>query len=63
MKKFKKYKSWNPPKSGALLVIVLSSTVNQRAAQNNYYTELDLGVPGFVFPKLFYLYSHIQDIF
>ena len=33
-----------------------SSTANQRAAQNDYYTKLDYGVPGFVFLKLCYLY-------
>ena len=54
VKKFKKYESWDPSKSGSLLVIVLSyrligslssSTANQRVAQNNYYTEQDFGVP------------------
>ena len=62
--KFYKEQIMGPPKSGCLLVIVLrcpligspsSSIVNQRIAQINYYTELDYGVPGFVFLKLCYM--------
>ena len=54
-----------PPKSGSLLVIVLScpligslssSTVTQRPAQDNYYTDPNFGVQEFVFLKLCYLY-------
>ena len=53
-------------KTSSLLVIVLScpligslssSTANQRATQNNYYTESGFGVPGFVFLKHCYLYT------
>ena len=63
--KVKEVQILGPLKSGSLLVIVLScpligslssSAVKQRPAQNNYYTELEFGVPGFVFLKLCYLY-------
>ena len=51
VKMFKKYKSLDQlfisfflscPFIGSLI----SSTTNQRAAQTNYYTEMDFGVPG-----------------
>ena len=33
---------------------------NQMAAQNNYYTKLDFGVPGFVFLKLALLFDILR---
>ena len=45
-----------------LVLSVLRSTANQRAAQINYYTEPDFGVPGVVFLKLCYLQDLIHFI-
>ena len=57
VKMFKKYKSLDQlfisfflscPFIGSLI----SSTTNQRAAQTNYYTEMDFGVPGSDWPNV-----------